>query len=93
MKTRTIVSIGVAFFAATQFASAIGGVDAAPSPAAPHETTFVVPKEAKLENGLRVIVAERPGLPLLAAELLIRHGAEVDPEGRAGDPAVCCSRT
>lgn len=84
MKTRTIFSISVAFFAATQFASAIGGVDTAPAPAAPHETTFVVPKEARLENGLRVIVAERPGLPLLAAELLVRHGAEVDPEGRAG---------
>jgi zinc protease len=43
-----------------------------------------VPKEARLENGLRVIVAERPGLPILGAELLVRTGAEVDPEGRAG---------
>lgn len=84
MKTRAIYSVGVVFFAATQFVSAIGGVDKAPLPSAPHEITFVVPKEDRLENGLRVIVAERPGVPLLAAELLVRTGAEVDPEGRAG---------
>lgn len=84
MKTRTICSIGIMFFAAIQNASAIGGVDTPPAPSAPHETTFVVPQETRLENGLRVIVAERPGLPLLAAEVLLRTGAEVDPEGRAG---------
>jgi zinc protease len=84
MKTRTIGSVGVGFFAAVQLVSAIGGVDKAPPPSAPHEITFVEPKEARLENGLRVIVAERPGVPLLAAELLVRTGAEVDPEGRAG---------
>ena len=72
------------FFAAIQSASAIGGIDKPPPPSAPHEITFAQPKETKLENGLRVIVAERPGLPLLAAELLIRTGAEIDPEGLAG---------
>jgi zinc protease len=84
MKTRTIFSTGVVFFAAVQLVSAIGGIDKAPAAAAPHEITFVQPKEARLENGLRVIVAERPGLPILAAEVLVRTGAEVDPEGRAG---------
>jgi len=84
MKMRLVVSLVLAFGAVPQFASAIGGVDGVPSPAAPHEITFVEPKEARLENGLRVIVAERPGLPLLAAELLVRNGAEVDPDGRAG---------
>ena len=84
MKTRTICSIGVLFFAAIQFAFAIGGIDKAPPASAPHEITFVQPKETRLENGLRVIVAERPDLPLLAAELLVRTGAEVDPDGRAG---------
>lgn len=70
--------------ALAQCVFAIGGVDTAPSPSAPHEITFLLPKEAKLENGLRVIVAERPDLPLLAAHLLVRTGAEADPEGRAG---------
>lgn len=84
MKTRTLGSVGVVFFATVQLVSAIAGVDKAPPPSASHDITFVVPKEDRLENGLRVIVAERPGVPLLAAELLVRTGAEVDPEGRAG---------
>jgi zinc protease len=84
MKTRAIFTVGLAFFAAVRSASAIGGIDTPPPPSAPHETAFVQPKEARLENGLRVIVAERPGLPILAAELLVRNGAEVDPDGRAG---------
>ena len=84
MRTRALCSIGVVLFGAIQFASATGGIDTAPPASAPHEITFAQPKEAKLENGLRVIVAERPGLPLLAAELLVRTGAEVDPDGRAG---------
>jgi zinc protease len=65
-------------------AFAIAGVDKAPAPGPPHETSFVKPKEFKLDNGLRVIVAERPGLPLLAAQVVIRNGSEVDPENRAG---------
>jgi zinc protease len=84
MKPRPIFSAGVVFFATVQLVSAIGGIDKAPPASSPHEIIFVQPKEARLENGLRVIVAERPGLPLLAAELLVRTGAEVDPEGRAG---------
>jgi zinc protease len=88
MKTRSILAFGIAFFAAIHFAAAIGGVDVAPAPSAPHESTFVQPKEARLENGLRVIVAERPELPLLAAELVVRTGAEVDPDGRAGTASM-----
>ncbi len=84
MKTRTLFSIGVVFFAALQCAYAIGGIDTPPPPSAPSDISFAQPKEARLENGLRVIVAERPGLPLLAAELLVRTGAEIDPEGLAG---------
>jgi zinc protease len=62
----------------------IGGLDAPPPPSAPHEINFTQPKETKLDNGLRVIVAERPDLPLLAAELVVRNGAEVDPPNLAG---------
>lgn len=84
MKIRTRFSVGALFFAALQCAYGIGGIDTPPPPSAPSDVTFAQPKEARLENGLRVIVAERPGLPLLAAELLVRTGAEVDPEGLAG---------
>jgi zinc protease len=84
MNTRTLVSIGVLFFSAFRSAYAIGGIDTPPPASAPSDISFAQPKETRLENGLRVIVAERPGLPLLAMELLVRTGAEIDPEGLAG---------
>jgi zinc protease len=67
---------------------AIGGVDTPPAPSAPHETEFSQPKETKLANGLRVVVVERPGLPLLAAEVLVRSGAEVDANDLAGTASM-----
>ena len=67
---------------------AIGGVDTAPPPAAPHAVSFTHPKETKLNNGLRLIVAERPNLPLLAVELIIRSGAEADANDLAGTASL-----
>ena len=67
---------------------AIGGADTAPSPAPPHPGSFTRPKETKLANGLRVIVAERPSLPLLAVELIIRNGSEADPNNLAGTASL-----
>jgi len=37
---------------------------------------------------LRVVVVERPGLPLIAAELLVHNGAEVDPKDLAGTASM-----
>ena len=37
-----------------------------------------------LPNGLRVVVAERAGVPLVAARLVLRGGASLDPPGRSG---------
>ena len=42
------------------------------------------PVETTLANGLRVIVVERPGLPILAAQLVVKSGGEVDPAEGAG---------
>ena len=53
-----------------------------------HEGSFTHPKETKLSNGLRVIVAERPSLPLLAVELIIRNGSEADPNNLAGTASL-----
>jgi len=74
--------------ALTERSLAVGGVNATPSPAAAHEISFTHPKETKLDNGLRVIVAERPSLPLLATELIIRVGSEKDPNDRAGTASL-----
>jgi zinc protease len=88
MKTRTFFATGILFCSALSTAFPIAGVDKPPAPAEPHEVVFAQPKETKLENGLRVVVIERPALPLLAAELLIRNGAEVDPKDRAGTASM-----
>ena len=75
-------------FALGPHSFAIGGVDTTPSPAPPHQGSFTHPKETKLSNGLRVIVAERPSLPLLAIELIIRNGSEADPNNLAGTASL-----
>lgn len=83
-----IFAAALSILALSSRAFAIGGVDAPPAPAASHEVSFNQPKETKLPNGLRVVVVERPGLPLLAAELLVRNGAEVDPKDLAGTASM-----
>jgi zinc protease len=40
--------------------------------------------EKTLSNGLRVIVIDRPGTPLVTGQVVIKNGAEVDPPGLAG---------
>ncbi len=75
-------------FALGQYCFAIGGVDTAPPPAAPHPVSFTQPKETKLDNGLRLIVAERPSLPLLAIELIIRSGSGADANDHAGTASL-----
>lgn len=75
-------------FATLSSAFAIGGVDSPPAASAPRPVAFTQPKETKLANGLRVVVVERPDLPLLAAELLVRNGAEVDPKDLAGTASM-----
>jgi zinc protease len=84
MKMRFSLIALVIFGTSLRSVFGIGGLDAPPPPSAPHEINFTQPKETKLDNGLRVIVAERPDLPLLAAELVVRNGAEVDPPNLAG---------
>jgi len=55
-----------------------------PPPAAPRQVTVPQPSERTLANGLRVIVVQKAGVPLVAARLLIKTGGEADPPQRAG---------
>ncbi|HJQ41050.1 MAG TPA: pitrilysin family protein [Thermoanaerobaculia bacterium] len=55
-----------------------------PPPGTPRETKVPQPVEKTLANGLRVIVVPKPGLPLVAARLMIKTGAAADPKGRDG---------
>lgn len=55
-----------------------------PPPAQPRSVAFPKPVEQTLQNGLRVIVIERRESPLIAAQLLIKNGSEIDPPELAG---------
>jgi zinc protease len=58
-----------------------------PPPSAPRSVKLPQPVEKTLKNGLRVIVVERSGaaqLPLVTAQLMVRNGAEVDPDNLPG---------
>jgi zinc protease len=54
------------------------GVVPAPAPAAP------IAHRETLPNGLVLLVAERPGVPIVAARVFLRAGATFDPADRQG---------
>lgn len=91
MKRLTAIFTTAFCLTITGSAWAIGGVDTPPAPSAPQKSKFAEPQETRLANGLRVIVAERHQLPLLAASMVIRHGAEADPKERAGTASMAGS--
>lgn len=88
MTKKGTLATALLFVATISSVFAIGGVDTPPPAAAPHEAAFSQPKETKLANGLRVVVVERPGIPLLAAEVIVRTGAEADPKDLAGTASM-----
>ncbi|HWS71375.1 MAG TPA: pitrilysin family protein, partial [Thermoanaerobaculia bacterium] len=55
-----------------------------PAPAAPREANLPKPAEKTLANGLRVIVVQKKGAPIVAAKLMVKTGGEADPSDRAG---------
>lgn len=55
-----------------------------PPPAAPRELRIGAPTEQVLPNGLRVLLAERRGVQLVSAQLLVLSGSETDPPQLAG---------
>jgi len=58
--------------------------DAPPPVSAPRPIVLEAPEVATLDNGLRVVVARRTGLPLVTAQLVIRSGTETDPRSLSG---------
>jgi zinc protease len=55
-----------------------------PKPAAAAVLLLPVPERFKLSNGLTVLYSERPGLPLVAANLVLHAGSGVNPVDRPG---------
>lgn len=60
------------------------GFDTPPQPGAPRPLTIAIPFEQRLPNGLRVVLAERRGVQLVSAQLVVLSGSELDPPRQAG---------
>jgi zinc protease len=56
----------------------------APKPGVASALHLPVPEKFKLSNGLTVLYSERPGLPLVAANLVLHAGSGVNPADRPG---------
>jgi zinc protease len=76
--------VAAAVAAALQSGSFAAAVQTPPPPGPPRETKVPQPVEKTLANGLRVIVVPKPGLPLVAARLMVKTGGAADPKGRDG---------
>lgn len=55
-----------------------------PKPGPAPKFTLPVPKEAKLSNGLRVLLVERHNLPIVSATLYTLSGSELNPVAKPG---------
>ncbi|HXG59256.1 MAG TPA: pitrilysin family protein [Thermoanaerobaculia bacterium] len=64
--------------------SAFAQQETPPPPAPPREAAIPKPAEKTLANGLRIVVVQKKGLPLVAARLAVKTGAEADPADLAG---------
>ena len=56
----------------------------APKPGPSSALHLPVPEQFRLSNGLTVLYSERPGLPLVAASLVLRSGNGANPLGKPG---------
>ncbi len=80
--TRALASFAILLFASWAVAQT---PPATPPPAAPPRSVqFPKPIDKTLANGLRVIVVQRPQIPLVTAQLVIKSGGEVDPANLPG---------
>ena len=64
------------------------GLDEPPPAAAPQPLVLPTLHESALANGLTIVVAPRPALPVVSITLLVRAGPEADPPGRPGVAAM-----
>jgi zinc protease len=55
-----------------------------PKPGSLHLLHLGVPQSFKLANGLTVILSERPGLPVVSANLVVRSGSDSNPPDKPG---------
>ncbi len=59
-------------------------IETPPAPAAPKSGVIPAVKEKKLPNGLTIAVVEKHTLPIVTVQLLVKNGASVEGEDKAG---------
>ena len=69
-----------------QLSAASAALDRTEMPGAAQSPTFSppVPTRATLSNSMKVVIVEKPGLPVVAQGLLLRAGGITDPAGKPG---------
>jgi zinc protease len=80
LSTMALVALS---FAALPATTSLAQQETPPPPSA-RSVRFPKPVEKTLKNGLRVIVVEREGVPLVSAQLLVKAGGETDPRELSG---------
>lgn len=79
---RGALLLGLGAVAGTRAADTAG--DRPPPPGPTRALNLPELHTSRLANGLTLVVAPRPGLPLVTVSIAVRAGAEADPPGRAG---------
>lgn len=72
------------FLVLVVFSAGVFAQIAPPEPSAPKSVKVPSVKEATLKNGLKIAVVERPGVPLVSVQLLIKAGASSEDMEKAG---------
>lgn len=80
----SLILLLLVFFSLTAAVQAQTPQATPPPPSQPSSVEFPKPVEKTFANGLRVIVIDRRGSPLVTTQLVIKNGGEVDPPELAG---------
>src|SRR5215813_7508814 len=89
IKTLSFVSLATASLAVCAVAQEPQATP--PPPTAPRSFQLPKPVEKTLSNGLRVVVIQRPEMPLVTVRMLIRSGGEIDSNDLAGGADMTAS--
>lgn len=82
--TRTHLAVFTAALLCAGTAAAVDFPHGPPPPGPAPTLSLPTPSSQRLPNGLEVVSIHRGGLPLVTAELLLRQGSAMDPQGKAG---------
>ena len=86
-----VAALGLALCAGAAVAAPPAAILEAPEPGPALPVAVPTISALTLDNGLRVLLAPRPGLPLVSAQLLLLAGREADPAGKTGLAAMTTS--